>query len=89
MVGLQHRGQEGAGLVSVAQTKSGGNEFKLHRGHGLVTDVFKPEDMEALGGIHAVGHTRYSTAGGKNQIHSRPTILCRRFVTWNTERAKQ
>jgi amidophosphoribosyltransferase len=68
MVGLQHRGQEGAGLVSVAHNKSGGHDFKLHRGHGLVTDVFKPEDMEALGGIHAIGHTRYSTAGGKNQI---------------------
>jgi len=70
MVGLQHRGQEGAGLVSVAQSKTPGGqgEFKLHRGHGLVTDVFKPEDMEALGGIHAIGHTRYSTAGGKSQI---------------------
>ena len=68
MIGLQHRGQEGAGLVSVDVNSKGQNEFKLHRGHGLVTDVFKPEDMQTLGGVHAVGHTRYSTAGGKNQI---------------------
>lgn len=69
MVGLQHRGQEGAGLVSVAHNKAGvACDFKLHRGHGLVTDVFKAEDMKDLGGIHAIGHTRYSTAGGKSQI---------------------
>lgn len=44
------------------------NEFRLHRGQGLVTDVFKPEDVKQLDGIHAIGHTRYSTAGGKTAL---------------------
>lgn len=68
MVGLQHRGQEGAGLVSCHVKPDGANEFRLHRGQGLVTDVFKPEDVKQLDGIHAIGHTRYSTAGGKTAL---------------------
>jgi amidophosphoribosyltransferase len=67
MVGLQHRGQEGAGIVSV-NMKGDVADFKLHKGHGLVTDVFTPADVQALDGVHAIGHTRYSTAGGKNQL---------------------
>jgi amidophosphoribosyltransferase len=43
-------------------------EFKLCRGHGLVTDVFNPDDIKMLEGENAIGHTRYSTAGGKTQI---------------------
>ena len=43
-------------------------EFRLHRGHGLVTDVFTSDDVQTLDGYHAIGHTRYSTAGGKTQI---------------------
>jgi amidophosphoribosyltransferase len=31
---------------------------------GLVTDIFSPNDIEQLPGTAAVGHTRYSTAGG-------------------------
>ena len=36
-------------------------DFKLHKGHGLVTDVFTPADVAALDGIHAIGHTRFHT----------------------------
>eukprot|EP00292_Cryptomonas_paramecium_P006924 CAMPEP_0113698492 /NCGR_PEP_ID=MMETSP0038_2-20120614/22741_1 /TAXON_ID=2898 /ORGANISM="Cryptomonas paramecium" /LENGTH=466 /DNA_ID=CAMNT_0000621663 /DNA_START=39 /DNA_END=1436 /DNA_ORIENTATION=- /assembly_acc=CAM_ASM_000170 len=69
LVGLQHRGQEGAGMVtSHFKDKTQANEFRLHRGHGLVTDVFTSEDVQNLDGYHAIGHTRYSTAGGKTQI---------------------
>jgi len=67
MVGLQHRGQEGAGIVSV-NMQGDVPDFKLHKGHGLVTDVFTPAAVEGLDGIHAIGHTRYSTAGGKSQL---------------------
>ena len=46
------------------------SEFHLHRGIGLVTDVFSPTDLNNLEGDCAIGHTRYSTAGGKTQVRS-------------------
>lgn len=43
-------------------------DFMLHRGIGLVTDVFSTNDLNNLEGNCAIGHTRYSTAGGKSQV---------------------
>ncbi|WP_115935484.1 amidophosphoribosyltransferase [Aestuariispira insulae] len=55
----QHRGQEATGIVS-----TDGDEFKVHRAMGHVGDVFgKPQVMETLEGIAAIGHNRYSTTG--------------------------
>ncbi|MGN1294867.1 MAG: amidophosphoribosyltransferase, partial [Bacilli bacterium] len=56
---LQHRGQEGCGIVV-----SNGNELKRIKGEGLVQDVFNNEKISSLQGIHGIGHIRYSTAGG-------------------------
>ena len=56
---LQHRGQEGCGIVV-----SNGNDLKRIKGEGLVHDVFNNEKINALQGIHGIGHIRYSTAGG-------------------------
>ena len=55
---LQHRGQEGSGVVS-----SDGESLYDRRGRGLVTQVFDPEDFDItnLPGSIAVGHNRYST----------------------------
>ena len=57
---LQHRGQEGCGIVSV------NDNGELHRvkGLGLVTEVFNSENLGSLHGNMAVGHVRYSTHGG-------------------------
>ena len=56
---LQHRGQEGAGIVSFD-----GNKFNGVRKAGLVGDNFtKPEVISKLTGNSAVGHVRYSTTG--------------------------
>ena len=56
---LQHRGQEGAGIV-VSQD---GN-LKGHHGLGLLTDVFKEErQIDGLKGEAAIGHVLYSTDG--------------------------
>uniref|UniRef100_A0A6T8N1J5 Amidophosphoribosyltransferase n=1 Tax=Hemiselmis andersenii TaxID=464988 RepID=A0A6T8N1J5_HEMAN len=44
------------------------SRFHLHRGLGLVTDIFTPDDIASLPGTSAIGHTRYSTAGGKTQL---------------------
>ena len=57
---LQHRGQEACGIASCD-----GKRFYTERDHGLVGDVFtKPEVVARLLGHAAIGHTRYSTAGG-------------------------
>lgn len=55
---LQHRGQEGAGIVS-----SHLGQFHGFRALGLVNDVFSPDSMASLVGDMAIGHVRYSTTG--------------------------
>jgi len=55
---LQHRGQESAGICST----QGGEQF-VHRGMGLVSDVFTEKGLARLPGRHAIGHVRYSTTG--------------------------
>ncbi|HEY0468729.1 MAG TPA: amidophosphoribosyltransferase, partial [Polyangiaceae bacterium] len=67
---LQHRGQESAGIVT-----SDGSQLSLHRGMGHVIDVFPPEQLERLGGPHAIGHVRYSTAGGSALKNAQPIAV--------------
>jgi len=55
---LQHRGQESAGIAA-----SDGSVVRMHRGMGLVTQVFQEENLQELKGHIAIGHTRYSTTG--------------------------
>ncbi len=55
---LQHRGQESAGIV-VRQ----GHHSSLHRGMGLVADIFSRDVLKGLAGRFAIGHVRYSTSG--------------------------
>ena len=56
---LQHRGQEGAGIVTFD-----GSRFHGVRRTGLVGDNFnKPEIIDRLNGRNAIGHVRYSTTG--------------------------
>ncbi len=55
---LQHRGQDAAGIVTAE-----GAAFHMHKGGGMVRDVFRTRDMRALLGACGIGHTRYPTAG--------------------------
>ncbi|EMC16942.1 amidophosphoribosyltransferase [Streptococcus mutans] len=56
---LQHRGQEGAGIL----TNDAGKLIR-HRNTGLISEVFKnPANLEKLTGQAAIGHVRYATAG--------------------------
>jgi amidophosphoribosyltransferase len=64
---LQHRGQEGAGIVS-----SDDGQLIAHRGVGLVSDVFKPHKLARLSGDLAIGHVRYSTYGSSNLVNVQP-----------------
>jgi amidophosphoribosyltransferase len=55
---LQHRGQDAAGIVT-----SQGKAFHMHKGSGLVRDVFRTRDMRSLPGNMGIAHCRYPTAG--------------------------
>ena len=55
---LQHRGQEGAGIVSLHEGR-----HVFHRDQGLVGNIFTKARLKALKGKSAIGHTRYSTTG--------------------------
>jgi amidophosphoribosyltransferase len=65
---LQHRGQEGAGIVSCD-----GKEFVSIRKKGLVSDNFnKLKTLKKLKGNSAIGHVRYSTVGGSIKKNIQP-----------------
>jgi amidophosphoribosyltransferase len=67
---LQHRGQEGAGIVACD-----GHMAHIHKGLGLVSQVFNEENLRYLQGHMAIGHTRYSTTGTSNLRNTQPYIL--------------
>ncbi|QID18179.1 amidophosphoribosyltransferase [Nitrogeniibacter mangrovi] len=55
---LQHRGQDAAGIATTE-----GGRFFMHKGSGLVRDVFRTRNMRNLVGNWGIGHVRYPTAG--------------------------
>jgi amidophosphoribosyltransferase len=55
---LQHRGQDAAGIATAE-----GGRFHMHKGSGLVRDVFRTRNMRNLHGNWGIGHCRYPTAG--------------------------
>jgi amidophosphoribosyltransferase len=66
---LQHRGQEAAGIASFDSAT--GRSYRV-REAGLVSDVFTEERLGKLRGALAVGHIRYSTAGGAGLKNAQP-----------------
>lgn len=69
---LQHRGQESAGICS-----SDGREIYCRKSMGHVADIFTPEVLGSLPGNHAIGHTRYSTAGDTVLLNAQPfSVAC-------------
>ena len=78
---LQHRGQESAGIYRYSDGKC-----LLHKAMGLVGDVFRemPPGFAADPGSMAIGHVRYSTAGGSNLINAQPFVV--EFDTFNLGR---
>lgn len=67
---MQHRGQEGAGIVTYDQDQ---DRFHAHRENGQVADVFgDPQVMQALVGSSAIGHNRYSTSGDTMRRNVQP-----------------
>ena len=67
---LQHRGQEAAG-IAVAD----GQMISMHKGIGMVAQVFTPNAMTELKGHYAIGHTRYSTTGSSSLRNAQPFMI--------------
>lgn len=67
---LQHRGQEGTGMVV-----TDGEKVKGVKGEGLVTEVFTTEAMKQLVGKGAIGHVRYTTASGRGYENVQPLLF--------------
>ncbi|KAM3410648.1 hypothetical protein ACQJBY_002712 [Aegilops geniculata] len=74
---LQHRGEEGAGIVAAG----GDGKLKSVTGLGLVADVFgDPSRLASLPGPAAIGHVRYSTAGAAASLRNvQPFLAGYRF----------
>jgi amidophosphoribosyltransferase len=67
---LQHRGQESCGIVL--------SDFKdifIHKGMGLVEDVFSKVNFENLKGNFGIGHVRYSTTGSSSEKNIQPFVV--------------
>ncbi len=65
---LQHRGQEGCGIVSFD-----GKNYHSEKRHGLVGDHFtSSEVLKKLPGNSAIGHNRYSTTGDNSLRNIQP-----------------
>ncbi|WP_282141770.1 amidophosphoribosyltransferase [Cytobacillus oceanisediminis] len=67
---LQHRGQEGTGMVV-----TDGKKLKGIKGEGLVTEIFTADAMKELEGKSAIGHVRYATAGGGGYENVQPLLF--------------
>ena len=68
---LQHRGQEGAGILS-----NDAGQLKRHRDMGLLPEVFRdPANLDKLTGTAAIGHVRYATAGEASVDNIQPFMF--------------
>jgi amidophosphoribosyltransferase len=68
---LQHRGQEAGGIVAIDEEGNG----RIHKGLGLVADIFGADEINRLGGRTSIGHVRYSTAGGGGARNAQPLMV--------------
>jgi amidophosphoribosyltransferase len=67
---LQHRGEESAGMCT-----TDGEQFFVHRGMGLVKEVFDNDKIQYLKGSTAIGHVRYSTSGASKLQNAQPLVF--------------
>lgn len=67
---LQHRGQESAGIAT-----SDGRAAYIHKGMGLVSQVFNEDNLRPLKGYLAIAHNRYSTTGSCHIRNAQPYLI--------------
>lgn len=74
LASLQHRGQESCG-IAVFDTDGPKGNMSVHRGMGLVHEVFKEDIRKGLTGNLGIGHVRYSTTGAATLDNAQPLVL--------------
>lgn len=70
---LQHRGQESAGIVTSEGVCS--KSFHVHKGMGMINNIFNDEIMKKLRGNLGIGHTRYSTSAASEEVNCQPFVV--------------
>ena len=67
---LQHRGQESCGIAA-----NNNRDITCYKDMGMVGEVFSEEKLDELNGTMAIGHVRYSTAGGSKRENAQPLTI--------------
>uniref|UniRef100_A0A2M4BIC5 Amidophosphoribosyltransferase n=2 Tax=Anopheles marajoara TaxID=58244 RepID=A0A2M4BIC5_9DIPT len=75
LVALQHRGQESAGIVTSEGTGPGATNFNVHKGMGMINNIFTDDSMKKLRGNLGIGHTRYSTSAASEEVNCQPFVV--------------
>ena len=70
MHAMQHRGQEGCGMVT-----ADGKHLVGHRSYGLVKEVFTQSHLDRLVGNYSIGHVRYATSGSGHYSNIQPFLF--------------
>ena len=70
LLALQHRGQESAGIAV-----TDGSKIQMHKGMGLVNEVFDEQILARLRGFAAIGHVRYPTTGSSEVVNAQPLLF--------------
>ncbi|XP_026277456.1 amidophosphoribosyltransferase [Frankliniella occidentalis] len=73
LVALQHRGQESAGIVTSQGNST--KHFNVHKGMGMISNVFNDDAMKKLKGNLGIGHTRYSTSAASEEVNCQPFVV--------------
>lgn len=68
---LQHRGQEGCGMVVMDDDSN----LKRIKGEGLVSEIFTSDKLQSLQGKNGIGHVRYATTGGGGIENVQPFLF--------------
>lgn len=74
LTALQHRGQESCG-IAVSETEGPKGKVNVHKGMGLVQEVFSKETLSELKGNIGIGHVRYATTGAATPENAQPLVL--------------
>ncbi|KAI9587262.1 amidophosphoribosyltransferase [Glossina fuscipes] len=73
LVALQHRGQESAGIVT--STGKTSKNFSVHKGMGMINNLFNDDTMKKLKGNLGIGHNRYSTSAASEMVNCQPFVV--------------
>ncbi|KAL7303561.1 hypothetical protein TKK_0003720 [Trichogramma kaykai] len=73
LVALQHRGQESAGIVTSEGVCA--KSFNVHKGMGMINQIFTDDSIRKLKGNLGIGHTRYSTSAASEEVNCQPFVV--------------